>query len=78
METEQEILKNLFAWLKGKTVLIVAHRPSILSTLSSIIVLDEGAVVERGNHTELMRKGGFYARWMSLQQLPEVSCAPAF
>ncbi|MHA2611496.1 MAG: ABC transporter ATP-binding protein [bacterium JZ-2024 1] len=78
VETEQEILKNLFTCLKGKTVLFVAHRPSILSSLSSIIVLDEGTVVERGNHTELMQKGGFYARWMTLQHLPEVSCAPAF
>ncbi len=77
VETEQEIRKAIKYWWEDKTVLWVTHRPSILSTLERIIVLESGRIVEMGSHRELMAKEGFYSHWIHIQQLPEVNYAPA-
>ncbi len=54
----QEALNEL---MKGKTVLIVAHRLSTVQKMDRIIVLDKGEIAEEGTHKELLAKGGFYA-----------------
>tara|TARA_B100000767_G_scaffold271317_1_gene296687 strand:+ start:5025 stop:6779 length:1755 start_codon:yes stop_codon:yes gene_type:complete len=59
-DTEEEILKNLKKRSKEKTTLIVSHRISSVMETDLIIVLDHGAVIEQGTHTELMNKDGFY------------------
>jgi ATP-binding cassette subfamily B protein len=59
-DTEEEILKNLKKRSKEKTTLIVSHRISSVMETDLIIVLDHGAIIEQGTHTELMDKGGFY------------------
>ena len=59
-DTEEEILKNLKERSKEKTTLIVSHRISSVKDANSILVIDQGAIIEQGTHTELIHKGGFY------------------
>ena len=59
-DTEEEILKNLKERSKEKTTLIVSHRISSVKDANSILVIDQGAIIEQGTHAELIHKGGFY------------------
>ncbi|XXX77732.1 ABC transporter ATP-binding protein [Sorangium sp. So ce134] len=60
----QEALAQLAA---GKTVIVIAHRLHTISTADQILVLDAGRVTERGRHSELLARGGLYARLWSAQ-----------
>ena len=55
----QEALKEV---MKGRTTLVIAHRLSTIENADQVIVLGAGKVVEQGTHTELLNKGGVYAR----------------
>jgi len=57
---EKAIVENLSAFYKGKTVVVVAHRLSTVKNADQIVVLDQGKIVEIGNHTELTNKRGKY------------------
>ncbi|WP_316933301.1 peptidase domain-containing ABC transporter [Pedobacter lusitanus] len=58
---EKVIMENLEHFFKGKTALVIAHRLSTVKHADKIIVLDQGKVVEEGNHTELVAlKGEYY------------------
>lgn len=70
--TEARLLKTL-AGLQGRTTLIVSHRLSAVQQADEIIVLDQGSLVERGRHAELLAAGGLYARLWTLQQAEEAS-----
>jgi len=59
--TEKEIQDALDRVSKGRTTLVIAHRLSTIVGADEIIVLDEGELVERGTHGELLAKGGLYA-----------------
>lgn len=59
-ETEEEILNNLKRIMLGKTTIIVSHRVSSVQMADTIIVMDEGHIVEQGNHKELIEKQGVY------------------
>jgi len=59
--TEEEILKQLRAFMKDRTSIIISHRISTVKDADLIIVLDNGSIVERGTHEELVQKGGIYA-----------------
>ena len=59
-DTEEEILKNLKERSKEKTTLIVSHRISSVKDANCILIIDQGAIIEQGTHTELIHKGGFY------------------
>jgi ATP-binding cassette, subfamily C, bacteriocin exporter len=65
--TEQTIQNNLLTYLKGKTVVIVAHRLSSIRTADLIYVLEQGRVVESGVHAQLLRQNGFYADYWHSQ-----------
>ncbi len=57
---EKVIMQNLEEFYKGKTVVIVAHRLSTVKNADQIVVLDQGKIVEKGNHQDLTRKRGKY------------------
>lgn len=59
-ETEDEILGNLRRIMQGKTTVIISHRVSSVRHAEQIIVLDDGKVVEQGNHLSLLEKKGAY------------------
>jgi ATP-binding cassette subfamily B protein len=63
-ETEQEIQGALARAAEGRTVLTIAHRLSTIADADRIIVLEEGLVVEQGNHIDLLaRKGRYWSLW---------------
>ena len=59
--TEEEILKRLRVFMKDRTSIIISHRISTVKDADLIIVLDNGSIVERGTHDELVALGGIYA-----------------
>jgi ATP-binding cassette subfamily B protein len=59
--TEERILSALKTVREGRTVLIVSHRVSSVKDADHIVVLEEGAIVERGTHDALVERGGYYA-----------------
>ena len=67
-ESEQAIQKNLEAILKSRTALIIAHRLSTVRNADSIVVLDNGEIVEQGTHEALMKQQGLY-HYLTHQQL---------
>lgn len=60
-KTESQILENLSDLKTGRTLIIVSHRVSTVKDAGHIIVLDEGKMVEQGNHDELLAQNGTYA-----------------
>ena len=67
--TEKEIQKNLELISKNKTTLVIAHRLSTAADAHNIIVLDQGRVIEQGNHQELLELKGKYAEMWNKQKL---------
>ena len=59
--TEEEILKRLRTFMKGRTSIIISHRISTVKDADLIVVVDKGEIVERGTHDQLVAKGGIYA-----------------
>lgn len=68
-DTEEQILKQLKENRVNKTTLIIAHRISTIQEADYILVLEEGALVEQGNHAELLEQHGIYASLYEKQQL---------
>jgi ATP-binding cassette subfamily B protein len=66
-ETEHEIFEALDRAIAGRTTFIVAHRLSTLRRADFIIVMEDGRIVQRGRHEELMREPGPYLRVANLQ-----------
>jgi ATP-binding cassette subfamily B protein len=66
-EVEASIQTALGKVMQGKTVLAIAHRLSTIAQMDRIIVMDQGRIVEQGNHSTLLAKGGLYARYWSRQ-----------
>lgn len=69
--TETEILTGLRHVRRGRTAIIVSHRVSAVMDADLILVLDEGRVVERGTHHELIRANGLYSSLLRRQILAE-------
>jgi ATP-binding cassette subfamily B multidrug efflux pump len=67
--TEHQILHNLRHWGQGRTVIISAHRLSALTEASEILVLQQGVVAQRGEHSMLVQQRGWYSEMYRYQQL---------
>ncbi|MFC1852410.1 ABC transporter ATP-binding protein [candidate division CSSED10-310 bacterium] len=76
--TESRIQEGLTTVMKNRTTLVIAHRLSTVKNADLIIVLDQGRIIERGNHSDLLRKKGHYAelyntyfRYQSLEYIEQ-------
>jgi len=69
--TEEEILNNLGNVMKGKTSIIIAHRISTIKNADKILVMDNGQIIEQGNHEYLMQQKGTYFELYEKQLLEE-------
>ena len=72
-ENEQLVHAALQTALKGRTSIVIAHRLSTVRDADQILVLEKGAIVERGNHDELVAKGGLYSELYNRQDLTGTS-----
>ncbi|HEU4698487.1 MAG TPA: ABC transporter ATP-binding protein [Gemmatimonadales bacterium] len=70
-QTEARILPRLRDALAGRTSVIVSHRMAAVRDADEILVLDQGRIVERGRHTELLDRGGRYWELLRRQRLEE-------
>ena len=66
-ESERMVQAALESAMKGRTTLVIAHRLATVQQADRILVLDNGALVEQGSHTELVARSGVYARLAALQ-----------
>lgn len=66
-EVEAKIQETLYEVMEGKTVIAIAHRLSTIARMDRILVLDDGKIVEQGDHETLLRGGGLYAQFWARQ-----------
>lgn len=68
-QSERIVQQSLVELLKGRTSLVIAHRLSTIIGANKIIVIDKGAIVEEGTHSELLERKGLYYKLLEMQQL---------
>ena len=73
--TEHDILRALEQAMRGRTSVVVTHRPSILERADLIVSLEEGRIAEIGTHAQLCLRGGPYARALTLHAEPAFRAA---
>ena len=66
-EAEVEVQRAMSNAVRGRSVLLIAHRLSTVTTVDQIVVLEAGRVVQRGRHEELVEVPGLYRRMWRLQ-----------
>ena len=76
-KTEKAIQAELEQAAVGRTTLIIAHRLSTVMNAAQILVLDQGRIVERGTHAQLLARGGAYAQMWRIQQREAADTGPA-
>ena len=69
--TEEEILEKLRGFMRNRTSIIVSHRVSTVRHADVIVVLQDGRIVEQGDHESLVRHNGVYAELHRQQLLQE-------
>jgi ATP-binding cassette subfamily B multidrug efflux pump len=67
-ETERTILKGVFNRIQGQSLLVVSHRVSALEYMDKILVLEQGEIIARGTHAELLKSSRYYRETWELQQ----------
>ena len=70
-QTEEKILSGLRGVMHGRTTVLISHRTSTVQNADQIVVLRDGAIIERGTHDELLDRGGYYADLYRKQLLEE-------
>ena len=66
-DNEAAIQQAISELCKGKTLIIIAHKLKTIQDADCIMVIDNGKIVERGNHAELMRIDGVYKRFVRIK-----------
>jgi ABC-type multidrug transport system fused ATPase/permease subunit len=66
-QSEKLVQEGIQTLLEGRMAIVIAHRLSTVRHADEILVMEKGKVVERGNHTELIKQGGLYKRLFDLQ-----------
>jgi subfamily B ATP-binding cassette protein MsbA len=66
-ESEKLVQQAIIYLMKNRTSIVIAHRLSTVKHADEILVLEEGSIVENGNHKELLEKNGLYKKYHSLQ-----------
>jgi len=61
-EVEAAIQGSLYRLMEGKTVVAIAHRLSTIAAMDRLVVLDQGRIIEEGDHETLLKRGGLYAK----------------
>ena len=59
-KTEKDVQRSMLNLMKGRTSFVIAHRLNTIRNADLILVINEGEIIEKGTHTELMEKKGFY------------------
>ncbi len=67
-ENEQAIQAAIGALVHGKTIIIIAHRLATIQNADQILVVNEGKIVQRGTHDELIKAPGIYADFIDVRQ----------
>ena len=67
-ETERFLLRQIFENMRSQSILIVSHRATVLEKVDYILVLDNGEIVARGTHEELLKSSPLYRETWQLQQ----------
>ena len=75
-KTEKAIQSSLDEAARGRTTLTIAHRLSTIMNADEILVLENGSIIERGTHLELLEASGRYAQMWNLQQQEEQAKNP--
>lgn len=70
-ENEHLIQGAITELSKGKTVIIIAHRLATIENVDQILVVDDGRIIENGNHEELIKKNGKYSEFVALRKKAE-------
>ena len=76
-ESERQVQAALRTLIRGRTTLVIAHRLSTVQGADLICVVDRGRIAESGRHTELLARGGLYARLYAMQFADEQGVAAA-
>ena len=76
-QTESRILRGLRGELEGRTAFIISHRVTAVKDADLILVLDDGRIVERGRHRQLLALGGTYATLLRRQLLEQAVAGAA-
>jgi len=76
-KTEQALQAELASLSRHHTTLVIAHRLSTIVHAHQILVMDQGRIIERGTHRELLAQGGAYAQMWNMQKKDDASTEPS-